>query len=126
MALILVADDDPLLARLVEHKLRRAGFDVVLANDGMKALSMAAELRPALLVLDAMMPGFDGFEVLRRLRNDAHTASIPVLMLTARREEKDIVGALTRGAQDYMIKPFMPEELVARVRLIVGRHKDSA
>ena len=120
MALILVADDDPLLCKLLVHKLERAGYAVSCTDDGGKALALARELRPALVVLDAMMPGLDGFEVLRRLKEDAQTRVIPVMMLTARKEEKDIVGALSRGARDYLIKPFMPEELVARVRIILG------
>lgn len=120
MATILVADDDPLLCKLLIHKLERAGYTVSCSDDGSKALALAREIRPDLVVLDAMMPGLDGFEVLRQLKEDPSTRSIPVMMLTARKEEKDIVGALSRGARDYLVKPFMPEELVARVRLILG------
>ena len=120
MATILVADDDPLLLKLVEHKLKSRGFAVDCATDGEAALEMAGERRPDLIVLDAMMPGIDGFEVLRRLSANPGTNGIPVIMLTARRLEADIVSALSLGAGDYLVKPFMPEELVMRIRKLLG------
>jgi len=113
--LIVVADDDELLRSLVEFKLRGRGYDVVPAQDGEEALKLVAIHVPDLIVLDAMMPGRDGFAVLRQLKSDAKLADIPVVMLTARRLESDIVGALQAGASDYLIKPFSPEELAARV-----------
>jgi DNA-binding response OmpR family regulator len=116
MSSILVVDDDPLIRTLVEHKLRLRGFDVVSAESGEDGLKQVAVKRPDLIVLDAMMPELDGFEVLRRLKEDAATATIPVIMLTARKQESDIVSALSSGARDYLVKPFMAEELIMRIR----------
>jgi len=116
MSSILVVDDDPLIRTLIEHKLRQRGFEVTSAESGEEGLRQAAAKRPDLIVLDAMMPELDGFEVLRRLKQDAGTAGIPVIMLTARKQERDIVAALSSGARDYLVKPFMPEELIMRIR----------
>jgi DNA-binding response OmpR family regulator len=116
MSSILVVDDDPLIRTLVEHKLRQRGFDVISAGSGEEGLRQATAKRPDLIVLDAMMPELDGFEVLHRLKQDAGTAGIPVIMLTARKQERDIVAALSSGARDYLVKPFMPEELIMRIR----------
>jgi DNA-binding response OmpR family regulator len=116
MSSILVVDDDPLIRTLVEHKLRLRGFEVVSAESGEAGLKQVAAKRPDLIVLDAMMPELDGFEVLRRLKQDSATAAIPVIMLTARKQESDIVSALSSGARDYLVKPFMPEELIMRIR----------
>jgi DNA-binding response OmpR family regulator len=116
MSSILVVDDDPLIRTLVEHKLRQRGFEVISAESGEEGLRQAAAKRPDLIVLDAMMPELDGFEVLHRLKQDAGTAGIPVIMLTARKQERDIVAALSSGARDYLVKPFMPEELIMRIR----------
>lgn len=113
--LVLVADDDPLLRSILEHKLTRAGYDVVIAEDGRAALEAAERLRPAVIVLDAMMPILDGFEVLRRLKGDSALRDLIVVMLTALRRQDDIVGALQLGAADYLAKPFNPDELVARL-----------
>ena len=113
--LVLVADDDALLRSLVEFKIKGRGYRVVTATDGDEALQIAAEARPSLVVLDAMMPGTDGFEVLRRLKEELGLTDVPVVMLTARKQESDIVGALQLGAADYMVKPFIPEELAMRI-----------
>ena len=113
--LVLVADDDPLLRSILEHKLTRAGYRVVLAEDGGAALEQARTLRPAVLVLDAMMPVLDGFEVLRRLKDDDQTRDLTVVMLTALKRQDDVVSALQLGAADYLAKPFNPDELVARL-----------
>jgi DNA-binding response OmpR family regulator len=113
--LVLVADDDPLLRSILEHKLSRAGYVVALAEDGRAALEQSRTLNPAVLVLDAMMPILDGFEVLRRLKSDDQTRSIAVVMLTALKRQDDIVSALQLGAADYLPKPFNPDELVARL-----------
>ena len=113
---ILVADDDSLLRGLLEHKLAVAGFEVDIAEDGGAALELARTMKYDLMVLDAMMPVMDGFEVLRRLKNDPDTASLPVVMLTARRGEHDVLDALERGAAEYLTKPFIPDELVLRIR----------
>ena len=117
---ILVCDDDPLLVDLLEFRLVARGFQVVVARDGGQALELVAAEAPDAIVLDAMMPVVDGYEVLRRLRSDPATAAIPVVMLTARKAESDIVGGLELGADDYMVKPFIPEELVMRLSRLVG------
>jgi DNA-binding response OmpR family regulator len=113
--LIVVADDDELLRSLVEFKLKARGYNVMAARDGSEALKLIATHTPDLIVLDAMMPGQDGFAVLRHVKSDPRLAGIPVVMLTARRLESDIVGALQAGASDYLIKPFSPEELAVRI-----------
>ena len=113
---ILVADDDRLLRGLLEHKLAVAGFEVDIAEDGGAALELARTMKYDLMVLDAMMPVMDGFEVLRRLKNDPDTASLPVVMLTARRGEQDVLDALARGAAEDLTKPFVPDELGLRIR----------
>jgi DNA-binding response OmpR family regulator len=118
---ILVADDDPLILDLLEHRLMRRGYRTVLARDGREALERVAQFRPDAIVLDAMMPAIDGYEVLRRLREDDATATTPVVMLTARRQEQDIVGALELGANDFIIKPFIPEELLSRLARLLAR-----
>ena len=119
---ILVADDDPLLRTLIEHKLSASGHDVLIAADGSEALDIAAREHPDVVVLDGMMPVRDGIEVLRALKSDPALSRMPVVMLTARRREDDIVGALRLGAADYVTKPFMPEELIARIdRLLAAR-----
>ncbi len=118
--LILVCDDDPLLVDLVEYRLSSRGYDVVIARDGGEALDRLQEGRPAAIVLDVMMPVIDGYEVLRRIREDANLSAVPVIMLTARKKEQDIVEALGLGANDYLVKPFIPEELVARLGRLLG------
>ena len=118
---ILVVDNEPDILRFVDVNLRLEGFDVVTAGDGEAALEMAFKLRPALIVLDVMMPKMDGFEVCRRLRADARTRMIPVIILTAKTTMIDKVVGLTAGADDYVLKPFDPIELVARVRTTLKR-----
>lgn len=119
-ATILVADDEPMLLTLVSHKLRQRGYAVVGVPDGDSALRQVDEAAPDLIVLDAMMPGLGGFEVLRRLKADPLRRGIPVVMLTARRQEEDVISSLELGAADYVRKPFAPDELVARVARILG------
>lgn len=117
---ILIADDDELLRTIVEHKLAARGYRVLAAADGDEALRLIGEQRPALVVLDAMMPGADGFEVLRLMKENAALAKIPVVMLTARKLESDIVRALQLGASDYLLKPFIPEELALRIARLLA------
>ena len=118
---ILVCDDDELLTELLQFRLEAKGFDVTVAGDGREALNSIRLAQPDAVVLDAMMPGIDGLEVLRQLREDAATRDIPVIMLTARKGERDIVDALRLGASDYLGKPFIPDELSARlVRLLTA------
>ncbi|MDI6625622.1 MAG: response regulator transcription factor [Brevundimonas sp.] len=115
---ILIADDDPLLRSLLVHRLSADGHDVLVAGDGAQALASIAEQKPDLIVLDALMPIMDGFEVLRRLKA-GRLSTAPIIMLTALKREQDIVGALQLGAADYLVKPFIPDELSERVRRLL-------
>ncbi|HEX8192107.1 MAG TPA: response regulator [Allosphingosinicella sp.] len=117
---VLLCDDDPLLVDLVQYRLAARGWEVIVARDGGEAMARLAEEAPDAIVLDAMMPVVDGYEVLRRLREDPATAATPVIMLTARKQETDVLRALDLGASDYMVKPFIPEELVARLARLAG------
>jgi DNA-binding response OmpR family regulator len=117
---ILVCDDDEMLVDLLQYRLEARGFAVLVARDGGQALAMAEAELPDAIVLDAMMPVMNGEQVLRSLRASEKGRNIPVLMLTARRQERDIVGALELGANEYVVKPFIPEELVARLTRLVG------
>ena len=112
---ILVADDDELLRELLVFKLSGRGYNVFTAEDGETALRMIRESLPQLVVLDEMMPVRSGFDVLREVKADPLTSGVPVLMLTARKLESDIVSALDLGAADYLVKPFNPQELLARI-----------
>ncbi len=118
---ILVVDDEPDIVALVVYHLARAGYKVSSASTGTDALALAKRERPALVVLDLMLPGMSGFDVLARLREDESTAGIAVLMLTARKEEPDRIRGLELGADDYLTKPFSPQELVLRVAAILRR-----
>ncbi|WP_343716574.1 response regulator [Inquilinus sp.] len=123
---ILVVDDDELLRDLLEFKLRSRGYEVELAEDGEAALEAASASPPDLIVLDGMMPGLDGFQVLQRLSDSGVTRDVPVIMLTARRQEQDVVAGLSLGAQDYLVKPFLPDELVLRIqRILRNRQRPS-
>jgi diguanylate cyclase (GGDEF)-like protein len=121
---ILVVDDDPDIARFVEVNLRSAGYDVAVAADGEEALQRASEMRPDLVLLDVMMPRIDGFEVAQRLRRNPQTANTSIIMLTAKALSTDKVLGLTAGADDYIIKPFDPIELLARVKGTLRRAKE--
>jgi diguanylate cyclase (GGDEF)-like protein len=121
---ILVVDDDPDIARFVEVNLRSAGYDVAVAADGEEALEKAGRLRPDLVLLDVMMPRIDGFEVAQRLRKNPQTANTSIIMLTAKALSADKVTGLQSGADDYIIKPFDPIELLARVKGTLRRAKE--
>ena len=121
---ILVVDDDVDIARFIEVNLKLEGFDVLLAHDGEEALGIIAEGLPDLALLDVMMPRIDGVELCRRLRSDPLTASLPIIMLTAKSLSADKVVGLTAGADDYIIKPFDTLELVARVRSTLRRNAE--
>jgi two-component system alkaline phosphatase synthesis response regulator PhoP len=116
--LVLVVDDDPKIVALVRAYLIRGGFDVVTAADGAEALRLVEERKPRLVVLDLMLPEMDGIEVTREVRR---WSDVPILMLTARGSVQDRIGGLGEGADDYLVKPFAPSELVARVRAILRR-----
>lgn len=118
---IIVADDDELLQQLVSHKLMQRGFATRCVDHGEALLKAVEASPPDLIVLDTMMPIMDGLEALRRLRAVPATAGIPVIMLTARRGEQDVVSALSLGASDYLVKPFLPEELALRVRALLEK-----
>ena len=122
---VLVVDDEQDLVELIGLNLTRNGFDVLTAGDGNTALDLARRRRPDLVLLDLMLPGLDGTEVARRLRGDGTTRSIPIVMLTAKTEETDVVVGLTLGADDYVTKPFSPKVLVARVRAVLRRSAGS-
>lgn len=121
---VLMADDDRDIISFVSINLQNEGFDVVTADDGEQALEVAFDLRPDLVLLDVMMPKLDGFEVCRRLRQDVRTRHLPVIMLTARTHSADKVVGLTAGADDYIIKPFDPLELMARVKSTLRRTQE--
>ncbi|MFW5684392.1 MAG: response regulator [Spirochaetota bacterium] len=120
---ILVVDDERDILELIRFNLERAGFDVFTVDTGEAALAQAARVSPALVVLDLMLPGLDGIEVCRRLKSNEATGTVPVLMLTARTEDSDIVTGLEAGADDYVTKPFSPKVLVARVKAILRRRE---
>ena len=118
---ILVADDEPDVLHLVSLNLKNAGFNVIKADDGMKALTQARAMQPALIVLDLMLPEMSGLEVCKVLKKEPATAQIPIIMLTAKAEEVDRIVGLELGADDYLTKPFSPRELVLRVKSVLRR-----
>ncbi|HEU5072056.1 MAG TPA: response regulator transcription factor [Verrucomicrobiae bacterium] len=120
---ILVVDDEPEAVELVEFNLKGAGYEVATAGDGAEALNKARRIQPNLVILDVMMPEIDGMEVCKLLRRDPATSSIPIIMLTAKASEVDRVLGLELGADDYVVKPFSPRELVLRVKKLLERGK---
>ena len=118
---ILICDDDDMIVQIVTSKLRSIGREVVTASNGAAALQMIRSSLPAALILDAVMPGIDGFDVLKLLRAHPKTAELPVLMLTARRGKDDVTKALKLGANGYLAKPFSLGELAARVERLLDR-----
>ena len=123
---ILVVDDEVDIQELVRYNLRKEGFSVYTVGSGEEALVAAEEIRPAAVVLDLMLPGIDGVQVCSRLKRRESTKEIPVIMLTAKSEEADMVTGLETGADDYITKPFSPKVLVARVRAVLRRSEPSA
>ena len=119
--LVLAAADDEDILGLVAFRLERAGYTVIVARDGEEAFELAVTQQPDLAVLDVMMPKLDGFEVTRRLRADEATSRMPIILLTARTQEADVQQGFDAGADDYLRKPFSPDELRARVQAILGR-----
>jgi len=117
-ASVLVVDDEPTIAEVLSRYLERAGFNALVAGDGPEALRLAGAERPDLVVLDLMLPGMDGLEVMRRLREERR---VSVILLTARGEMSDRITGLRLGADDYVVKPFSPAELVARVEAVLRR-----
>lgn len=118
---IVLAEDEPQIARLIEFKLKKEGYSVTSKENGEEALKAIKEDKPDLILLDIMMPVMGGYEVLRRLKEDENLKSVPVIMLTARAQEKDVVKGIDMGAEDYITKPFHPAELLARVKRILDK-----
>lgn len=118
---ILIVEDEPEIARLIQLSLEKEGFSCLLCRDGLSALRVFQEQQPDLIILDLMIPGLDGLEVCARIRNKLGDLDPYILMLTAKGEEIDRVIGLSTGADDYMVKPFSPRELVARVRALLRR-----
>ena len=118
---ILVIEDEEDILALVHYNLAKEGFQVTCAASGEEGLRRLAAGRPDLILLDLMLPGMDGLEVCRALRRDAETATVPIVMLTAKGEEADIVAGLELGADDYMTKPFSPRVLISRIRAVLRR-----
>jgi DNA-binding response OmpR family regulator len=121
MSRILIVEDDNDIAALIEHYLEKAGHLSEIVADGGKALLSARETPPDLVILDLMLPALNGLEVCKALRMDNRTAALPIIMLTARGEESDRILGLDSGADDYVVKPFSPNELMARVRALLRR-----
>jgi len=125
-ATILVVEDEPAIQTLIAVNLKRAGHDVVGALDAESAQRRINEALPDLILLDWMLPGMSGLELARRLRGDARTRSVPIIMLTARGDERDKVQGLETGADDYVTKPFSPRELLARIQAVLRRRAPEA
>jgi DNA-binding response OmpR family regulator len=120
-SVVLAADDDEDILALVAFRLERSGYTVIQARDGQEALELALAEKPDLAVLDVMMPKLDGFELTRRLRAEASTNRMPIILLTARAQDADVAQGFEAGADDYIRKPFSPQELRTRVQAILGR-----
>jgi DNA-binding response OmpR family regulator len=121
MPRVLVVEDDADIAALIAHYLEKAGYGVETISDGGRALAHARTSQPDLIVLDLMLPGMSGLEICKALRADNNTAAVPIIMLTARGEESERILGLDTGADDYVVKPFSPNELMARVRALLRR-----
>lgn len=119
VARVLVADDERDILELVVFRLERSGYEIVRATDGEEALRFALEQRPDLAVLDVMMPKLNGYDVTREIRRHEETRTMPVILLTARAQEADVTRGFEAGADDYLKKPFSPQELGARVQAIL-------
>ncbi len=122
---ILVVDDEEDILELVRHNLSKEGYSVTRAQSGEKALELASSIPFDLMVLDLMLPGLDGLEVAKRLKGNAQTRQIPIIMLTAKGEEADVVAGLEIGADDYITKPFSPRVLLARIKAVIRRGTES-
>ena len=123
MSKILIVEDDPDIRELLRFNLEKAGYNIFLAEDGEKALTLARKHAPDIILLDLMLPGVDGLEVCRTLKKDPELQRISVIMVTAKGEEMDRVVGLELGADDYVVKPFSLREVVLRIRKILDRGK---
>lgn len=126
MTEVLIVEDEPEIAELIEFHLRREGIRTRIVPSGRKALEMIDRKRPDLVILDLMLPDLDGFQICRRLKSSPETGRIPVVMVTAKSEDADVVTGIELGADDYVMKPFSPKVLVARVKNVIRRHADDA
>ncbi|MDD5583832.1 MAG: response regulator transcription factor [Candidatus Omnitrophica bacterium] len=121
---ILIVDDEKDIVKMLDYNLKKEDFRVFSAHSGETALETARKENPDIVVLDLMLPGIDGLEVCRILKNDLRTSSIPIIMLTAKSQETDKIAGLELGADDYVTKPFSPKELIARLKAVLRRVKD--
>lgn len=121
--MVVIAEDDAQIANLVRFKLEKSGYDVLVGENGKRGLELIREHQPDLVILDVMMPIMDGFEVLRTMKSEEPTREIPVIMLTARSMEEDILKGFEAGAVDYLTKPFSVSELAVRVNSILARQR---
>ena len=121
---ILIVDDEKDIVKMLDYNLKKEGFRTLSAHDGEDALDLASRERPDLIVLDLMLPGMDGLEVCKALKKESKLASIPVIMLTAKKQETDKVVGLELGADDYVTKPFSPRELIARIKAVLRRSQE--
>jgi DNA-binding response OmpR family regulator len=119
---ILVAEDQRTILNLIEFKLKNSGYNVIVVQDGQSALKKAKDVLPDMILLDIMMPLMTGFEVLAALKKEENTKDIPVLIITAQTREDDVIKGLELGADDYILKPFSPNELVARIKTVLLRN----
>jgi two-component system alkaline phosphatase synthesis response regulator PhoP len=120
---IMVVDDEPYIARVIKFKLEQEGYTVISANDGITGLNKIKEEKPDLVLLDVMMPGMSGYEVCQKIKGDAELAGIPVVILTAKGQERDREQGFSMGASDYITKPFSPNRLLELVKSIIGEAK---
>ena len=125
-ATVLVVDDDPVILKLLEVNFEMEGFEVVRASDGAMGLERAREVLPDIVILDVMMPRMTGYEVAKALREDAVTAHIPIIFVTARAQSSDVERGIELGVDDYVTKPFDPLDLIARVNALLARSPDEA
>ena len=117
---IVLAEDEPQIARLIKFKLEKEGFEIEWKDNGEDAFNAIKEMKPDLALLDVMMPVMDGYQVLKKVKEDDNLKHIPVIMLTAKGQERDVVKGFDLGSEDYIVKPFRPAELVARIKKILG------
>ena len=121
---ILIVEDEKDIVKMLDYNLKKEGYKTLIAHDGEDALDMANTKLPDFILLDLMLPGVDGLEVCKELKSERKTASIPVIMLTAKSQESDKIVGLELGADDYMTKPFSPRELIARIKAVLRRGKE--
>lgn len=122
--IILIVEDEKDIVKMLDYNLKKEGYKVIFADDGEDALDAAKAKQPDLILLDLMLPGLDGLEVCKELKNERKTKSIPVIMLTAKAQESDKIVGLELGADDYVTKPFSPRELMARIKAVLRRGKE--